>query len=78
MNIWTHLLGCFCFVLLAVYIAIDKCEWQDFNPAKVINYLTDCEEKPGVPVWPLFVHVAGGVIMLGASASHHTFLCCSP
>ena len=77
-NIWTHLFGVLCFVFLGLYIAIAKCEWGDVNLSNVISYLTDCEEKPGVPVWPLFVHVAGGIIMLGASTCHHTFLCCSP
>jgi predicted membrane channel-forming protein YqfA (hemolysin III family) len=43
----------------------------------VLSYLLECSEQPGVPVWPLFVHVAGGIIMLGASTCHHTFRCCS-
>jgi len=76
-NIWTHLLGVCCFVLLGIYIALAKCEWTDVTPGKLITYLTDCNEKPGVPVWPLFVHVAGGIIMLGASTCHHMFMCSS-
>ena len=77
-NIWTHLLGVGAFVVLGVYIAIAKCEWEGVTPGKLVAYLSDCEEKPGVPVWPLFVYVASGIIMLGASTCHHTFLCCSP
>ena len=75
-NIWTHLIGCLIGFILCLYIAIALCDPADYTVDKLLASIYDCDTTKDVPAWPLFVHAISAIILLGLSATFHTFCCC--
>lgn len=67
-NIWSHLIGSVVFMGLAFYVAI-------LTAFKDPELATKMLDQAHTPVMPLYISVGSAIVMLGASAYFHLFLC---
>ena len=76
-NVWSHFLGAFCFVLFGLIIATAIF----FNTFSYIsNYLAPVGEIQkdlllNLEVWPLYLHMGAAIFQMSASSYFHLFCC---